>query len=114
MNDYLGKIYRHFSRILNVAIPGKYRFQIYFNKYIASKFSDKIISGPFCSVYYLCNNIPKKLGTYEKELHTQILDMIKNDKLDNPKDIVFLHTGGAPAIHSFADLFLDLEEKINE
>ena len=36
-----------------------------------------------------------------------LIDMVKNDKLENPKDIVFLHTGGAPAIHSFADLFLE-------
>jgi D-cysteine desulfhydrase family pyridoxal phosphate-dependent enzyme len=37
-----------------------------------------------------------------------LIDMVKNNKLENAKDIVFLHTGGAPAIHSFADLFLDI------
>ncbi len=36
-----------------------------------------------------------------------LIDMVKHNRLENPKDIVFLHTGGAPAIHSFADLFLD-------
>ena len=40
-----------------------------------------------------------------------MIDMIQNNKLENAKDVVFLHTGGAPAIHSFADLFLDMEEK---
>lgn len=76
MKDYIGKIIRHINRILDVAIPGSYRAQIYFNNYITSKFSDKIASGPFSSVYYLCKNIPKKLGTYEKELHSQVEKII--------------------------------------
>lgn len=39
-----------------------------------------------------------------------LIDMVKNGKLKNPKDIVFLHSGGAPAIHSYADLFLGLND----
>jgi len=34
-----------------------------------------------------------------------MLDMIKNGKLENAKDVVFLHTGGAPAIHPYAEYF---------
>ena len=40
-----------------------------------------------------------------------MIDMIKNKSLENARDVVFLHTGGAPAIHTFADLFLDKENK---
>ncbi len=36
-----------------------------------------------------------------------MIDMIKNNKLDNPQDIVFLHSGGAPALHPYAELFLE-------
>ena len=38
-----------------------------------------------------------------------LIDMVKHGKLENPKDIVFLHSGGAPAIHSYSDLFLEME-----
>lgn len=34
-----------------------------------------------------------------------MLDLIKNNKLENAKDVVFLHTGGAPAIHPYAEFF---------
>ena len=34
-----------------------------------------------------------------------MLDMVRNGKLQNAKDVVFLHTGGAPAIHPYADFF---------
>ncbi|MBT5072641.1 MAG: D-cysteine desulfhydrase family protein [Kordiimonadaceae bacterium] len=34
------------------------------------------------------------------------IDMVKNNKLENAKDVVFLHTGGAPALHPYADYFL--------
>jgi 1-aminocyclopropane-1-carboxylate deaminase/D-cysteine desulfhydrase-like pyridoxal-dependent ACC family enzyme len=34
-----------------------------------------------------------------------VLDMIKSGKLENAKDLVFLHTGGAPAIHPYAAHF---------
>ena len=36
-----------------------------------------------------------------------MIEMIKSGKLENPKDIVFLHTGGAPALHPYAGEFLD-------
>lgn len=32
-----------------------------------------------------------------------MLDMVKNGKLENARDVVFLHTGGAPAIHPYAE-----------
>ena len=32
-----------------------------------------------------------------------MLDLVKNDKLENARDVVFLHTGGAPAIHPYAE-----------
>lgn len=35
-----------------------------------------------------------------------MIDMITDKNLDDMKDIVFLHTGGAPALHPYADLFL--------
>lgn len=35
-----------------------------------------------------------------------LIDLVKNRKLEKPKDIVFLHTGGAPALHAYASDFL--------
>ena len=35
-----------------------------------------------------------------------MIDMIKNNQLENAKDLVFLHTGGAPALNTYADLFI--------
>jgi 1-aminocyclopropane-1-carboxylate deaminase/D-cysteine desulfhydrase-like pyridoxal-dependent ACC family enzyme len=32
-----------------------------------------------------------------------MLDMLRSGSLDNASDIVFLHTGGAPAIHPYAE-----------
>ncbi len=32
-----------------------------------------------------------------------MLDMVSTGKLDNARDVVFLHTGGAPAIHPYAE-----------
>lgn len=34
-----------------------------------------------------------------------LLDLIKNNKLEDAKDVVFLHTGGAPTIHAYSDHF---------
>ena len=34
-----------------------------------------------------------------------VIDMLRKDKLQNPRDLVFLHTGGAPAIHPYAEYF---------
>jgi 1-aminocyclopropane-1-carboxylate deaminase/D-cysteine desulfhydrase-like pyridoxal-dependent ACC family enzyme len=34
-----------------------------------------------------------------------MLDMLKNGTLAYANDVVFLHTGGAPAIHPYADFF---------
>jgi len=34
-----------------------------------------------------------------------LLDLLRSDKLDNGKDIVFIHTGGSPAIYNFVDSF---------
>lgn len=42
---------------------------------------------------------------YTSKAMSGMLDMIKNDKLENAKDVVFLHTGGAPAIHPYAEHF---------
>ena len=35
-----------------------------------------------------------------------LIDLVKNKKLDKTKDIVFIHTGGAPALHAYASDFL--------
>jgi len=40
---------------------------------------------------------------YTSKAMSAMLDMVKNDKLENARDIVFLHTGGAPAIHPYAE-----------
>lgn len=42
---------------------------------------------------------------YTGKCMSAMLDMVRNGKLQNPKDVVFLHTGGAPAIHPYADFF---------
>ena len=34
------------------------------------------------------------------------IDFVGNKKLENPKDVVFLHTGGAPALHAYSSNFL--------
>jgi len=36
-----------------------------------------------------------------------MIDMIKKGDLDDARDIVFLHTGGAPALHPYAKYFLN-------
>ncbi len=43
---------------------------------------------------------------YTSKNMSGLIDMVKNKKLDHPKDIVFLHTGGAPALHPYASYFL--------
>lgn len=87
---------------------------------------DLIISGDYFGKAYAyptpaANDAIRLLGekegiildpVYTGKTMAGLIDMVKNNKLENAKDIVFLHTGGAPAIHSFADLFLDLEEKL--
>ncbi|NNE98320.1 MAG: D-cysteine desulfhydrase family protein [Pyrinomonadaceae bacterium] len=35
-----------------------------------------------------------------------LIDLVRNKKLKKPKDLVFLHTGGAPALHAYASNFL--------
>ncbi len=40
---------------------------------------------------------------YTGKAMSAMLDMVQNGKLDNPRDVVFLHTGGAPAIHPYAE-----------
>ena len=42
---------------------------------------------------------------YTGKCMSGMLDMLNNGKLENPADVVFLHTGGAPAIHPYADYF---------
>lgn len=42
---------------------------------------------------------------YTSKAMSAMLDMVKNDKLENARDVTFLHTGGAPAIHPYADYF---------
>lgn len=42
---------------------------------------------------------------YTGKCMSAMLDMLRRDRLDKPKDVVFLHTGGAPAIHPYADFF---------
>lgn len=87
---------------------------------------DLIVSGDYYGKAYAyptesANDAIKLLGekegiildpVYTGKTMAGMIDMIKNNKLENPKDVVFLHTGGAPAIHSFADLFLEMEEKL--
>jgi len=40
---------------------------------------------------------------YTSKAMSAMLDMLKSRKLQNPRDVVFLHTGGAPAIHPYAE-----------
>ena len=42
---------------------------------------------------------------YTGKCMSAMLDMLENGRLDNPRDVVFLHTGGAPAIHPYASYF---------
>jgi L-cysteate sulfo-lyase len=42
---------------------------------------------------------------YTGKAMSAMLDMVKNGKLENARDVTFLHTGGAPAIHPYADYF---------
>lgn len=88
---------------------------------------DLIISGDYFGQAYAyptdeANDAIKLLGktegvildpVYTGKAMAGMIDMVKNKKLGTMKDIVFLHTGGAPAIHTFADLFLDTEGKLN-
>jgi 1-aminocyclopropane-1-carboxylate deaminase/D-cysteine desulfhydrase-like pyridoxal-dependent ACC family enzyme len=40
---------------------------------------------------------------YTGKAMSAMLDMLKKQNLRNARDVVFLHTGGAPAIHPYAD-----------
>ena len=40
---------------------------------------------------------------YTGKAMSAMLDMVKNGKLADARDVVFLHTGGAPAIHPYAE-----------
>lgn len=42
---------------------------------------------------------------YTSKAMSGVIDMVKNNTLENAKDLVFLHTGGAPAIHPYAEYF---------
>jgi L-cysteate sulfo-lyase len=42
---------------------------------------------------------------YTGKAMSGMLDMVRNGKLDNARDVVFLHTGGAPAIHPYSEFF---------
>jgi len=42
---------------------------------------------------------------YTSKCMSAMLDLVKNGKLQNARDVVFLHTGGAPAIHPYAEFF---------
>lgn len=42
---------------------------------------------------------------YTGKCMSAMLDLVKSGKLENAEDVVFLHTGGAPAIHPYADFF---------
>jgi len=42
---------------------------------------------------------------YTSKCMSAMLDLVKNGKLENARDVVFLHTGGAPAIHPYAEFF---------
>ncbi|MDG1995372.1 MAG: D-cysteine desulfhydrase family protein [Emcibacteraceae bacterium] len=44
---------------------------------------------------------------YTGKMMAGMLDMIKKGDLNNARDIVFLHTGGAPALHPYAKYFLN-------
>ncbi len=84
---------------------------------------DLIVSGDYFGKAYAyptdsANEAIRMLGekegiildpVYTGKAMAGLIDMLTKNKLDNPEDIVFLHTGGAPAIHSFADLFIDPE-----
>jgi L-cysteate sulfo-lyase len=42
---------------------------------------------------------------YTGKAMSGMLDLIRKGALDNARDVVFLHTGGAPAIHPYAEFF---------
>jgi len=42
---------------------------------------------------------------YTGKAMSGMLDMVRNGKLENARDVVFLHTGGAPAIHPYSEFF---------
>lgn len=88
---------------------------------------DLIISGDYFGQAYAyptdeANDAIRLLGetegiildpVYTGKAMAGMIDMVKKQKLGTMKDIVFLHTGGAPAIHTFADLFIDIEGKLD-
>ena len=42
---------------------------------------------------------------YTGKCMAAMLDLLAKNMLPNARDVVFLHTGGAPAIHPYADYF---------
>ncbi|MBL4601973.1 MAG: D-cysteine desulfhydrase family protein [Emcibacteraceae bacterium] len=81
---------------------------------------DIIVSGDYYGDAYAyptdsANDAIKQLGreegiildpVYTGKAMAGMIDMIKNNQLENAKDLVFLHTGGAPALNTYADLFI--------
>ena len=43
---------------------------------------------------------------YTGKAMSAMLDMLQRDALDGARDVVFLHTGGAPAIHPYAEFLI--------
>ena len=43
---------------------------------------------------------------YTSKCMSGMLDLLRNGRLANPRDVVFLHTGGSPAIHPYADFLV--------
>ena len=43
---------------------------------------------------------------YTGKCMSGMLDLVANARLENARDVVFLHTGGAPAIHPYAEYLL--------
>jgi len=43
---------------------------------------------------------------YTSKCMSGMLDLLRTGRLENPRDLVFLHTGGSPAIHPYADFLV--------
>lgn len=43
---------------------------------------------------------------YTSKCMSGMLDLLHTNRLENPRDVVFLHTGGSPAIHPYAEFLV--------
>ena len=75
----MNQIIRYTKRILNEFIPSRFRIQTIVNSYVSDKCSNIVVNGPFKGQLNKFASIPRLLGTWEKELHPVVNEIINQN-----------------------------------